>query len=299
MNPLLKGDLIKERYCENNLSYILEDSSLFQTTEFKVLRHQQNSVFVDSCKMMLNGKVQIYYLTGILIPINEVIKETAQMELTDVLLEVYTSLLEIKKIGFLSLQNILTDTSHIYMEASTKKIKLIYLPIYGDAHKSEVACEKEVLREIRHSLMELVTENESQTLAELLKDDLSIEQTVARLKNRSVIEQRQRGQSDNDLHLRIQSRSSSSQKTLIVDKDEFMIGRKASVVDGVITSSKLIGRVHCKILRKGYSFSVLDLHSINGTFINGERILPNQAAALSDGDILRLADEEFVVTIGE
>ena len=63
--------------------------------------------------------------------------------------EIFRSLLEIKKVGFLSIRNVLTDVSHIFVDPTTNKIKWIYLPISNDLYKSEAAYEKEVLSEIK------------------------------------------------------------------------------------------------------------------------------------------------------
>jgi 3',5'-cyclic-nucleotide phosphodiesterase len=55
-----------------------------------------------------------------------------------------------------------------------------------------------------------------------------------------------------------------------------------------------ISRRHARLRRRGEAWSVEDLHSSNGTFVNGERLLPGSWRALADGDELSLASTQFV-----
>lgn len=299
MSSVLYGNQIKELCYEDNISYLLENESLFQTTEYKVLCHQRNSVFVETSKMILNGKIQIYYFTSKYIPLNMELKDAQLADLLAVLERIYSSLLEIKKIGFLSLKNIVTEIDHVFVNPDTNSIKWIYLPISNELNKSEAICENEMLSSLKRQLKKLLSVKEGEVLDEILLEGFSIEQTLARVKNRTILSVCKEQRKNNHLQLIIQARDEKNPLRLIDNKDEYLIGRKASAVDGVIVSSKLVGRVHCKIIRNNFGFSVADLQSTNGTFVNGERVHPNTVATLSDGDILRLANEEFLIKVEE
>ncbi len=62
--------------------------------------------------------------------------------------------------------------------------------------------------------------------------------------------------------------------------------------------SKSVSRRHARILMQDNNVVIEDLSSINGTFINGERLAPYLPKSLSDGDILQLGmllvEVEFV-----
>ena len=299
MNSLRKNKLLQELNCENNLSYVLEDSAMFQHTEFKVLCHQRNSVFVESSKMLLNGKIQLYYFTGKYLPISAILKHYQRTDELKMLAEIYGSLLEIKKIGFLSIGNILTDEEHVFVDSSTSKIKWIYLPISTGGYRSEALCEKEVLENIKKMISPFLIGNGNGRLLEILDENDSLEQILAQLKNIHIVERKKVLLDNIQLQLRMTSIGQAENVVLIDDKDEYLVGRKASAVDGLITGSNLVGRVHCKISRNGYGFIVTDLQSTNGTYVNGEKIRPNESAPLSDGDRLRLANIEFKITVEE
>jgi transcriptional regulator of acetoin/glycerol metabolism len=53
-----------------------------------------------------------------------------------------------------------------------------------------------------------------------------------------------------------------------------------------------VSRRHAELVRQGPLYTIRDLGSTNGTFLNGERI---QSSALSEGDVLRLGDAVAVV----
>ncbi len=87
----------------------------------------------------------------------------------------------------------------------------------------------------------------------------------------------------------------SEKMEIAVSKQEFTLGKKVDAVDYAITTNNAISRTHCKIIfEKGGSF-ILDLSSVNGTYINGVKLTPNTKTPIKVGDKLRLANLEFLV----
>jgi HD-GYP domain-containing protein (c-di-GMP phosphodiesterase class II) len=80
--------------------------------------------------------------------------------------------------------------------------------------------------------------------------------------------------------------------------DEVVIGRDrqdALASDQfVCVPLHTISRRHARLRRRGEAWSVEDLHSSNGTFVNGERLQPGSWRALGDGDELSLASTQLV-----
>ena len=56
-------------------------------------------------------------------------------------------------------------------------------------------------------------------------------------------------------------------------------------------------RAHLQILQEGEDIFAVDEESSNGTYRNNERLAPWQKTRLRDGDLLRLAEKEYVVEI--
>jgi hypothetical protein len=49
-----------------------------------------------------------------------------------------------------------------------------------------------------------------------------------------------------------------------------------------------ISRVHARLRRSGATITLADMNSVNGTFLNGQRLPPNQDRVLHDGDEVTL-----------
>ncbi|MDR2196565.1 MAG: trypsin-like peptidase domain-containing protein [Coriobacteriales bacterium] len=88
-------------------------------------------------------------------------------------------------------------------------------------------------------------------------------------------------------------RVSDGTKTRI-DGEEFIIGKERSRVNYAIPNNGTISRLHAKITQRDGQFFITDLRSTNCTFVNERKITPGVETPLSNGDRIKLADEEFV-----
>jgi hypothetical protein len=83
---------------------------------------------------------------------------------------------------------------------------------------------------------------------------------------------------------------------IIIDKSSILVGRLAGSVDYVIDNNA-VGKTHAEILKKDEQFYIIDLNSVNGTFVNGERIVCNTETIIKNGDKITLANEVYKFTI--
>jgi hypothetical protein len=93
----------------------------------------------------------------------------------------------------------------------------------------------------------------------------------------------------------LQSLSNPSER-ITVDKNSILIGRLQGSADYVI-DNKAVGKIHAEIVKKGERFYIIDLNSVNGTFVNGERIVCNTETLIKNGDKIALANEVFTFTV--
>ena len=82
---------------------------------------------------------------------------------------------------------------------------------------------------------------------------------------------------------------------IIIDKEEFLIGKNFNVVDGFIPYNEGISRVHCKIVYSRGEYSIVDMGSLNGTYVNGARIPVKSQVPISVGDTIGIANIQFTV----
>ena len=59
MHEWIEERKLLEVHGPQSLSYILEDDSLFNLSEYKILQNQDNDFFVDCAKLRYNGKIKL------------------------------------------------------------------------------------------------------------------------------------------------------------------------------------------------------------------------------------------------
>lgn len=82
-----------------------------------------------------------------------------------------------------------------------------------------------------------------------------------------------------------------------IDSVEFTVGKDKTRVNYFINGNEAISRCHMKIIRRGINYFIMDLGSTNYTYLNGEQVPGNQERPINNGDIIKIADEEFKLEI--
>ena len=119
MNILIEKNYISEMECGSNFSYILNDSSTFLSTEYKVLQSQANSCFVKCMKMMYNGKMQLFYLTKGLKSFASMLPSMDAESFLTIVSNLLSNIVDVKHNGFLDARELglnLIDAGHYSTE---------------------------------------------------------------------------------------------------------------------------------------------------------------------------------------
>ncbi len=307
MNILIEKGLISEMQCGANFAYILSDNTAFLSTEYKVLQSHANDCFVRSMKMMFNGHIQLYYLTKSYKPLSSMMNSIGANEFLTIIKNLLLDVIEVQNNGFLSCQNVDISFDKIYVNQSTRKVSLVYLPLSKHLFDDTNAFENE----LRTSLVKLIASNQSissQKVLNLSSDLQNGKYTIDDIQKRIgaehlPLDDKHENEDDNDpgdtdllAKMKLVAMNAPAHFELQVTKSDFTIGKRESN-DGVISFNKMISRVHCKITNNGGQFWITDLQSANGTFINRARLQPNQPHIIKNGDVIRLADSDFQVVI--
>lgn len=307
MSKLLDKESITESVCGSNFTYILENELDFLPTEYKVLQNQGNVSFVKCMKMRINGKIGIYYLSGNLKPLASLIPNLDSNGFIKIVSSLISNIISAKSIGFLSCNNIDISFEKIFVDTSTFKVSLVYLPMSKHFFLDYPAFETQ----LRASLIKLInsinnlSSNKTMQLANDLSNGmLKLEDVLQKLKGDFSVGTEAanapsnipRGlQGNSGLH--IIALNAPQHFELFINKPQFVIGKKASAVDGCIPFNNMISRIHCRIDKYDNSFTITDLGSANGTFVNKKRIETNRPYPIKDSDIIRLANSDFQVKI--
>lgn len=303
MNTLIEAGVLTEMVTGSNFSYVLSNNGAFLPTEYKVLQSQAEGCFVKCMKMLYNGKIQLFYLTQSLKSLSSLLSSLEAEGFLTVISNLLSDIIDVKHNGFLVCQNIDIAFDKIFVDPATYKVSLIYLPtslrIYDNLADFE--------NELRTSLIKLIsgisafaTPRLMQFAADLADGTLSIEDLQNRIKGGSRINVSNEHMKVTNVasNLRIVAMNAPMRVELVITKDEYVIGKKYELCDGVLEFNKMISRVHCKICKSGDKYTIMDLQSANGTYLNKMRLQPNQPVQIKNGDVVRLANSDFQVNIG-
>lgn len=308
MNNLLENGHITEMVCGSNFAYILCDNNLFHSTEYKVLQSQTTTCFVKCMKQLYNGDIQLFYLTGNLKPFSAMIPNLDPDNFLTIVSNMLADIIDVKHNGFLSCQNIDISFDKIFVDPTTLKVSLVYLPVNKRVYSDALMFENE----LRTSLVKLISgvstlssPKTTQFSVDLSNGTLSIEDLYNRIKGNGSFggrktepEPKPAPTPSSVTSMRLVAMNAPTRVEIEITKDEFVIGKKAELVDGVVSFNKMISRSHCKITRRNNQYSVIDLQSANGTYVNKTRLQPNKPCAINNGDVIRLANSDFQVVIG-
>lgn len=302
---LIENRIVNKVDFGSNLAYVVNDNTIFSATEYKVLQSQSGGVFIKCMKLLYNGKIQLYYLTNHFKPLTDILYTLEANSFMNVVSNVLADIISVKNNGFLSCESVDISFEHIYVDPVTYKIGLIYFPLSKRLYLDSSAFESE----FRTSLIKLIQNLQSisspktkQLAIDLSNGKLSLEDIYSRNKTSGVPETKERYQgapvtARRNKRVKLIATNASMPLEILVTKDEFTIGKKQELVDGAITFNKMISRSHCKIARQGEEFVIIDLGSANGTYVNGPRIQAGQPYPIKNGDLIRLANSEFQVSI--
>lgn len=301
---MIENQYITEMECGANFSYILNDNNSFLLTEYKVLQSRANSCFVRCMKMMFNGKIQLYYITDGLKSLSALLPSLDPDSFLTIVSNLFADIIEVKSNGFLSCRNIDLAFDNIYVDPTTYKVSLVYLPLSKKIHDDNSTFDNEIRTQLVKLISTLPNLSSAKTMrfsADLSNGTLSIEDLYTHAKGgKSFTEQPtpEKPRTSDTTLLRITAMNTPERVEIIVNKNEFVIGKKPELCDGVISFNKMISRSHCKIQKSGNQYTITDLQSANGTYINRVRLQPNRPYPINNGDIIGLANSAFQVTIG-
>lgn len=279
----------------SNIAYVLYDNNDFSLTEYKVLQSQNHTGFIKCMQMWYNGKIELYYLTSGYRTFTSMLSTLDGNGFMTVVANLLNAIIEVKNNGFLSYQKIDISLDKIFIHPSNLSVGLVYVPTKSRVLKDFSAFETELrtnLVKLINSLPTLNSQKISDFYVELSNGSLPLEGLVSKITG--IAPNPNIGENRNSAMV-LEALNAPVSLKLMVDKDQYVIGKNHSEVDGVITFNNAISRMHCKITRINGNYWLEDLGSTNGTYLRKVRLQPNKPTPIKNGDIIQLANNDFQV----
>ena len=304
MSQLMESGILTEKQSGMNFMYVLNDSNDFLITEYKVLHSQNDVNFIRCMKMSYNGKLTLYYEASGYRTLQDLLPTLDSNSFMNIVSNLLRAVIEVKNNGFLSCQNIDLSFYKIFINGSNLTVRLVYIPL----QKHEFADDASFEANLRTKLIQAIHQNpflQSPSTASLERN-----LSDSSLSLSSLAGYVRAGEGVRPENISYRSNKSTHQMWLVAlrapvplrlafDRDEYIFGKKAGSVNGVITFNSAISRIHCKIIHSGFGYKIEDMGSANGTFVNGKRLTAHKAVSINHGDVVRLANSDFQVVIHE
>jgi len=285
-----------------NLTYLLSEDEEYSSNAHKMMQGLLETGFLTCVAYRYNGKTKLMYLAENKKPLSEMqrLSESKEAELFRSLIETAQ---EIVSAGFLNLSNVALSIDTVFADPETGACYLVYIPVNnGGAGAGKEAFEKKVLSLINGLLIQWGASGNLRRLAvEVSREGASLQSAgrlLSQMQGASSSEPVSGSKSSSIPVLHFVGINTPAPVDIILSKPEFIIGSNVNGVDGTVTFSRAISRVHCKISLAGSDAFVTDMGSMNGTYVNGKRLIEGQKTPVQLGDRIRLANSEFELRRG-
>lgn len=292
----MKREFYEEQISEDkysvNAAYILKNNEMYYDIGFRVLKNQDDGALLVCHKLKYNGKIKLIYFTENLISIEQYLRKIDANGIGGIIAGLAIAIEEVRNNGFLNIACIDTRLDRIFVDRTLNTIKLIYVPLNIPASSvGNIAFENEIRGQLIKMMQDICMAGNStvQSIVDVLKDEaigladiprkLKIDKPIAL---KPVIKNPVFTSMDGKIQIPI-------------TKEEFLIGKNEEKVDGVIHGNSAISRVHCKLKKQNGQFSIVDMNSANGTYVNDMRITSEHFVEIENGTKIRLANMEFVI----
>lgn len=300
MNALIKNGEIVEIKCGDDFAYLFTDNNDYSEAKDRASRSEVGDMLVRFMKIRLNGQIGLHYLTKGFSSLDSIVDGISAEEFLALAADLFGNIIKIRENGFLSTRGIECSTDRVFVDPIKGRCRLVYLPGDIGFYKSETQFDDAVKQMLFSFIVQQPwKENISvKEFSDMLCDrNIGVEEICAAVGNRRKTEVKSENADVNKNPGRLRLVGITGSAAVVdVDKDSFIIGKRPEQSDGVITDNRLISRVHCKIIKKtDGTYAVTDLGSMNGTYVNNERVSGENGTAIKDGDVLRLANSDFRV----
>lgn len=296
--------MIVEQYLDH-LAYTFEKEDEMFMLGMKIVNKLGNDL-IPMVKVSYNGSDRLLYGLDDLKPVHEIVDKLNDSELAFAFSNFIKLIKSVEDNDYLKAYGVDINYNRLFYDIKNKKIKAVILPINYECNLHDgLSWSKSFRRSIlillnkifinskeKYSEAYYYIMDEEKSDSEIIKYASSLEFGVRMVDSSDVFYEKKHEENG----LILEHRSAIDNIVFVVSKSGFVLG-KGKDADGTFNVSSNVSRRHCEIAIQNGTYMVKDLGSTNGTTINGFTLNPNQYYYIKNGDKLKLADVEFVVTI--
>lgn len=295
---------IKEVCGGTNLSFVLEGVRVLQT-EYKIMQNQETASLLPCMQYRRNGEDALCYITRGLKKYADVVRNAPENVSGPVTADLFLNIARLQENGFLSCRKVDINLRRIYVDEKTNRTRLLYFPADMHLFRSDSAFEKA----LRDCFIRILPEPDADERQSAPVADFSRDLQNRTLSAADIGERLLRRMGENEGKEKKTDSSEAGPEAILtaantpgplvfhVCRDIYTIGRRGQTADGIIPGDRRVGRVHCRIYRSSGRFYLQDLGSVNGTYVNRKRLIPDRRYELTDGSSICIAGTEFAVRI--
>lgn len=297
--------MIRIKQDSQYISYILEDSYKFHLTGYRVLQKQGEKGLIPCSRDRYNGHIKLLYPVANYVPVSTIAVRWSSGLMFECILRIIKILTIVQENGFLQLETVDLDLSHIFIEADNGQVHMIVLPVTSDGKTLSLESWENRLKKMLLEILGISHQAgnaQRVALRGILREHIdSLDSLNRKIKQIAFAggmqtDSGKRGKTDrmagnNEVHF--VSENPENKIDIVIRKKDFILGKNISIVDAVVNVSPAISRKHCAIHIAETKVYIEDLGSKNHTYVNGMLVQPGQQVEIRPGDKIRLADEEF------
>lgn len=293
------NEVFYEEKTANEIVITFNAPEYYSASGYSALVNSVQYGFVPCTQKMADGKVKLIYNISSLTSLYDILPYMMPEVFGKISENLINKLAFLRSNRFIRCENVFLSTDKIFIDANTMNVYLIYLPLESNDTTDYMPMFEKKLREKLEGFVEKYPNLKrpaapvapATPVMPVAPATPAVPPVHNNIEPVATVPTNRIGGANYVL------KSHCSSADLKITSDEFVIGKSQSRVDGVVTGSNLVSRVHCKTILKDGGCFIMDLNSLNGTCLNGRRINPGEMYKLTDGMRVSMADMDFVFTV--
>lgn len=309
------------------ITYQLEGSECIDVKELTLLSNP--GITAISALQIVKKKKELYFVCDVAgrITLKEYLKE--QITLREFLNVLHSITRVLTGFSYLQMEHqlLLLEDEYILIDATTKAISFIYLPILHPSKRydisyfllhffQQVGNASGSLQHICEQYIEFleggitfntkafcyfhqqIVEKYGASIPQMILEHPGSKLEEIRALPHSFFQKQCTGREPVEVGTVYLIRKKGKER-IAINKEVFCLGKDYKEVDYRIEDNEMISGVHAEIVKRNGEYYICDQFSTNGTFVNGQLLSSELEQKIVSGSQIRLADEEFEFVIGE